>query len=417
MSLLSLTEGSTLIAENTQSPDLYIVLLGRVENSKWARHSRSWGPFQAVGALEKLIGAVWEADRITCQQASVFIVVSRPALDGLMSRIQAEVDQAKKLDFLSAYIPGMRSLGALSKEKLSHCFNFVHVKSKKKILCAGESAASAYIIASGECLEVSEAKRKPSQGLASRTMSQVNFGLVTKGQWLGAESILEGKMMEFEVVTVSEVQAYQISRSDMLEKLGRDTIVLLKEQLTRQNSWRSMRKSLIETTFSPYIPPPQSKVIFSGTPAVNKRIRQLQSQQEEPYRKSDFSSLHRPQTAPIRPVSAASGLSLSFWFAQFPKNSANPGLRPQSKQEGKRHLALAATLGKAMVPTVVTKKLGRTQSVGRCTPLRPGSVKDHFGYNAKREEQQELTYMQRVRRPRPDSPNPMNASTSWLIGK
>lgn len=366
--------------------------------------------------MDRLTGVAWEANRVTCQQACTLLVVAHADLERLMSRIQAEIDQNKKIDFLSVYIPGMRVLGAGGKEKIAHCFDFIHLKTKKRVLHAREAANFAYIIVSGECLEVSEARNRRSAGLASRTMSQVNFGLVTKGQWLGAESILEGKLMEFEVVTVSEVQTYRVSRQDMLEKLGRETLGQLKELLVRQNSWRTMRKSLVETTFSPYLPPAQDKVVSAGTPTVNKRIRQLRLQQEEKDRKSDFTPFQRPQTAPIRPASAASSLSLGFWFAQFPKSSVNSGLRPRSKQQGKRHLALAATLGKAMVPVVVAqKRLGRTQSVGRCTPLRPGSVKDHFGYNVKREEGRELTYMQRIQRPRADSPNPINASTSWLI--
>lgn len=386
-----------------------------MESSKWALNCRSWGAFQALGALERLTGVPWQTSRVTCLQSCTLLVVDHTELEGLMNRIQAEIEQNKKVDFLSAYIPGMKSLGAVSKEKMAHCFHFVHIKTKKRVLHAHESASFAYIIISGECLEVSKAANRRSEGLASRTMSQVNFGLVTKGQWVGAESILEGKCMEFEVVTVSEVQAYRVSKQDLLEKLGRDTVALLKELLARQNSWRTLRKALVEATFAPYVPPVQDKVVSAGTPTVNKRIRQLRLQQETS--KSEFAPLQRPQTAPIRPASAAS-LSLSFWFAQFPKNSANSGLRPQSKERGKRHLALAATLGKAMVPAVTDtakKRLGRTQSVGRCTPLRPGSVKDHFGYNAKREEGEDLTYMQRIQRPRADSPNPMNASTSWLI--
>ena len=371
---------------------------------KWTKNSRIWGPFEAVGCVDQLTGEEWEGERVTCEEASTLLVIPYDSLSQLMQSIQSEINQGKKLDFLTIYLPGLRTLGSLSKEKVASCFIFTTIKAKTTLLKKHEHAQFAYLIHSGECLEVSQTEGKVSiRGLASRTMSQVNFGVVTKGQWLGLESILDGKAMDFGVKTLTTLHAYRISRSDVLEKLGRDTIVQLKDLTGKKKSWRNIRKSLIKATFSPYLPAEnKEKVVRSGTPTVNKRIRELQSQQET----RPAQPLIRPQTAPFRTLSTVSSLDLTFWFSQFPKRPVNtPGLRPHSQQTGKKDLPFAATLGTIMVPTAVktTKKLlRRTQSNAGCLPAgltQANSPDKSFIRN------------------RPNTPNRLNASTSWLAGK
>ena len=410
--------GDVLLQESNHNPDFLIVLEGLVGNNPRAREGKTWGVLEVLGAAELLGGEMWPPQRVTCLQDAALIQVSCEALEALMHRIHTAVEKTRAVELLTACIPGMRLMGISTKERLASYFQLTHFKLKSCLLPEQACVQCAYLISAGQCLETRRTAATPTHGLASHTMNRLGFGVLGRGEWLGADSILLGLPMGCSVVAVTDVQAYRISREDMLENLGKETIDQLKEIIYRKNSWREARKSLMESTFQVF---KQTETVEEPMPlasqAVKHRIRQLIAQRTSSKSKLDcegspaagqvsFSAYqsitHSPEESPVRPTTSSSSLNVSFWFSQFPKRPTC-SLRPRS-QEQKKRLHMAATLTKTMVPSIPTKRRPLLlKRAHRSTPLGTGAIRDHFGYTTV--EQPAASYLERLHRKRAPSPN------------
>ena len=396
MRLKDVHKGEVVIQDNNLAPDLYVVLLGGLTSSgSRTRVGSVYGQFQAVGELEALTGALWEPGKIIALVDSVLIHIAREPLISLMARIRSAMDTARMVEFLTEYVPGMRHFGHSSRERVANCFTRVKFRAKSRVVREGDMAEVAMVISAGQCLEV-------SGGDSLITVNRVNFGILTKGQWIGVESILGNEVMKQSIFAQSDVEAYEISKSDLLEKLGKDTLSLIKELVEKKAYWRESRKSVITETLTPF----QSEKTHdfeglpSGTPAVRHRIRQLQRLKDI---RTGSAVPVRPDSVPRSPhysfsanqsmdrlsdslPTPAHSLNVSYWFSQFPK-PPHP-LPPRPTTQGPKHrLLFAATLGKTMVPSIGKKvrKVGRRGQGS--TQVDGGTVREHFGYE--REEREE----------------------------
>lgn len=414
MHLKHVSEGDVLLQEGNHNPDLFIVLTGLLGNNPRSREGKTWGVLEVLGAAELLGGEIWQPQRVTCIHDSALIQVSCQALEALLLRIQTAVSKARTIELLTACIPGMRLTGISTKERLASYFHLTHFKLKSCLISENSPAQYAYLISAGQCLETRRTASTPTHGLASRTMNRLGFGVLGRGEWLGVDSILLGVPMECSVFAVTDVQAYRISKENMLENLGKDTIDQLKEIIYRKNSWREKRKSLMESTFQVF---KQMDTVEEPMPlassAAKHRIHQLQVLRSSKSKlqgslaacQTSFSAYqsrnHSPEESPARPTTSSSSLNVSFWFSQFPKRPTC-SLRPRS-QDQKQRLHLAATLTKTMVPSIPTTKRRPLSRAHKSTPLGTGAVRDHFGYTTV--EKPAGSYLEQLHRKRVPSPN------------
>ena len=74
--------------------------------------------------------------------------------------------------------------------------------------------------------------------------------MATVGEWVGDDSVILNKRIEFSAIAAVNVVALQISRQNFLESLGRETQNALKIIMERKIKWRKERKRNISHTIA-----------------------------------------------------------------------------------------------------------------------------------------------------------------------
>jgi hypothetical protein len=292
----------------------------------------------------------------------------------------------------------------------------------------------------------------------SKTTSCYNLGIITAGEWIGDDSVLWNKPMSYSVIATSLVKALRISREKMLEKLNKDTLQTLRDNVEKKDQWREARKKTIRKSIL-------ANVYQTDVESVGQAIHHTEKNyptackpaivniQRLELSKVDFNSKvlsstpsrrisSRPHTAQVSPkarfdeldgvLDSKPGISLRI----RPISAVNIGQsaflsRPQTAQtthftgfmmhgtmssgallspetQDRKYLHSASTLGYLLAPVaplVQYRRLMSKNTVQSPTNITTRNIKDHFGYTS-RAPDAEATYAEVFYRKRPPSPNP-----------
>lgn len=446
MKLHVLAPLEVFITEKVKKTDLYIILDGKVYVRSKTKEEKVLEAYDIFGYTAPFDNEKWVPSRVTTRETVCIISIPRGPLKKALEKVKRVQDNTKLLEFLVKTVPGVRQLGQAGKERISGLFEKFYFKTGDVLLKQGEKALHAFIIQEGECKIVgaqNPLKRPgsaPARGLMSKTTSCFNLGLVMSGEWVGEDSILNAKPLEFSVIASSPVIALRIVREKFLDSLSRDTQNALKENIANKFKWRELRKQNISHAILENVIDEQGKAeVLSYQDAeknypkasklalVNIRNQEFEKSEqlekiniaisvseEANFTKTPGNKPSRPQTSKPRPISAItehysksiynpSASSKNFLFSQpvYQKSSqVLPILDPNVPE--KIQLYSASTLGYTLVPTMFRRP--QTAKVKPIIASHPTVIKRNA---------QELvisstyeTFAEKVRRGRPASPNP-----------
>lgn len=238
MKLKELTPFEVCLTEKDKKPDLYIVVSGKVHiKNRVTKEENFVENYQLFGYTKLLDQNQWAPSKVTSRDNSILIQIPRKRMKRAMEKVKKLQDNAKLLEFLVKTVPGVKQLGQAGKEKVLSYFESCRFKNGDYLLREGEKCVYAFVIEEGECKLVSSKhpvkrpKSAPSKGLMSKTTSCYNFGLVVSGEWVGEDSIILNRPMEFSVIATTTVKALKISKDRFTESLARETQSILKNNL------------------------------------------------------------------------------------------------------------------------------------------------------------------------------------------
>lgn len=454
MKLHILAPLEVLVTEKVRKPDLYIILDGKVFIRNKNKEESVLEAYDIFGYIFPFTGEKWIPSRVTAREVVSVISIPRDPLKNAMEKVRKIQDNTKLLDFLVKTVPGVRQLGQAGKERVLSFFERCQFKSGDTLLREGEKAQFAFIIEEGECKVVGSQnplKRPgsaPARGLISKTTSCFNLGLIMPGEWVGEDSILLTKPMEFSVIASSHLIALKISKEKFLDNLTRDTQTQLKENLGNKIRWREVRKQNISNAIlenvideegiaevAAYEDAEKNYPKASKLALVNIRKQEIEKQDAIEKSKTQnvgeyageevanglirsYMKVSRPQTGKTRPRSAvsdkknrslyipsASTKNLMNSQVIFQKSTQNFGLSEGVTATGKVQLYSACTLGGTLVPTMMKRPQAAKVNIGTFAPVVIKNIRQALNPSFKPQITHE-TFAQQVRKGRPDSPNP-----------
>ena len=451
MKLHILSPLEVFLTEKVKKPDLYIILEGKVFIRSKTKEESVLDSYDIFGYTAPFTNQKWVPSRVTTREMVSIISIPRGPLKKALEKVKKFQDNTKLLEFLVKTVPGVRQLGQAGKERILSFFERTHFKNGDILLREGEKSAHAYIIEEGECKIVGSQnplKRPgsaPARGLMSKTTSCFNLGLAMAGEWVGEDSILLAKPLDFSVIASSHMSALRITREKFLENLSRDTQNTLRENLVNKFKWREQRKQNISHAILENVIDDEGiaevasyKDAEKNYPKASKialvNIRNQEFEKNELMEKAslaNFSSANlgvdegyatkaptakpsRPQTGKIRPTSAVtdhfarsaygpSASSKNFLFSQpiYQKNSQV--IQPLDRVGPEKvQLYSAGTLGYTLVPVLVRRPQTAKPKAATASNLKiiRQSIQVPTGLTNFE------TFAQKVRRGRPSSPNP-----------
>ena len=453
MSIQELTAEEVLLTESQTQPDLFVVLSGLLQ-AKAKKLNLVYAQFSAFGFTLPLNKQDWHPCTVKTTTPCTLVVVPRRKLERIMTRIAAAQENVKLMEFLVRTVPGARQLGALGRERVLSHFDRLSYKPNEVLLREREHARHAFLLYEGDCLQVSgndpTGKLGPNPqtvGLMSKTTSCYNFGIITAGEWVGEDSILFDRPLSYSVVATSVVRALRISREKLLDKLTKETLQALKENVEKKEEWResrrkTIRKSILENVYQedvesagqathhternfptackPAIVNLQrlelskadfnSKVLTS-TPSRRISSRPRTAQISPKIRPEEFEELGEPEgrlSLKIRPVSAVNFGQSAFSRPQTAvlRTTISHRMLQSPESPSRRYLHSASTLGYALAPVAPIVQYRRVAHFQMQTPtnLTTRNLKEHFGYTQK--EEVKGTFAEAFYHQRPPSPNP-----------
>ena len=453
MAIQELSADEVLFTENQTQPDLFIVLSGLLEGKAKKLH-HVYSQFSAFGFTMPLNRLDWTPCTVKATTPCTLVVVQRRKLERIMSRIASAQENVKLMEFLVRTVPGARQLGSTGRERMLSYFERVTYKPNEVILREKEPARHAYILYEGDCLQVSgndsTGKLGPNPqtvGLMSKTTSCFNLGIITAGEWVGEDSILFDEPMSYSVVATSIVKVLRIARDKLLDKLTKDTLQALRENVEKKEEWResrrkTIRKSILDNVYQPDVESSGQAIhhternfptackpaivnlqrleltkadfnskVLAATPSRRIASRPRTAQMSPKVRPEDYEDLRDPEgklSLKIRPVSAINFGQSAFSRPQtagFRNTISQRALQSPDSPE-RRYLHSASTLGYLLAPVAPQVQYRRATRLHMQSPtsLTTRNLKEHFGYTQKQEVQ--ATYEQAFYYQRPPSPNP-----------
>jgi len=420
----------SFIKETEKKPDFYMVLKGKLILRNRTKET-TLTPFEIFGCTKQLDSKKWIPSRCTAKEATAILYIPREEFKNCMEKVGKINDDARVLQVLIRTVPGLKRLGQAGKQRVLNYFEKVSFKAGDTLLKQGEHASYAFIIEEGECKQVN--KQNPVQrpgsaitrGFMSKTTSCYHLGIASSGEWVGEDSVLLEKPMEFSVIANTYVKTLRITKEKLRDNLTRETVNALKKCIEDKASWRNNRKDCItkiisknvyeeedefavcnyENTEKNY--PTASKLALNSIrrremiKSERESRKKLENNQESPYglvRASSRPNSKRPVSSYTKRPSSSYSTMVSPSKRTIPNNSFVPENSPN-----KVKLYSAFTLGYSLVPVLPVK----SKMTSSATPLKasPRKVeKVDFSYEIK--GNQKLTYAQMVRKGRPNSPNP-----------
>ena len=457
MTILELPADEVLLTENHTQPDLFVVLTGVLEG-KAKKMNLAYTQFHSFGFTLPLNHTDWVPCTVKATTPVTLVVIPRRKLERIMSRISAAQENLKLMEFLVRTVPGARQLGSSGRERVLSYFDRITFKTTEVVLKENEAARYAFIIYEGDCLQVSgndpTGKLGPSPqtvGLMSKTTSCYNLGIITAGEWVGEDSVLWDLPMTYSVVATSLVRTLRITKEKMLDKLTKETLQSLRENVEKKETWRESRKKTIRKSIL-------DNVYQLDVESVGQAIHHTEKNyptackpaivniQRLELSKADFNSRiltatpskrisSRPRTAQLSPKTRveelddgeARGVSLKIRpvsavnfgqsvFGQRPitaqgitslKRATSQGSLFSPESPDRRYLQSASTLGYLLAPVAPLVQYRRSARVTLQSPtnLTTRNIRDHFGYTAKAIDTK-ATYEEAFYKKRPPSPNP-----------
>ena len=445
------------LTDAVQKPDLYILIDGKIHMKNKAREEYIIEPYDIFGYTSIFNKKSWIPGKAIAKELSTVVSIPREKLKSLMNNVYAVQDNTRLIDFLTVTVPGVKQLGQAGKERILSFFEKKKFKTGDVILAEGDICNCAYIINEGECKLIS--KKNPGirgipiyQGLISKTTSCFNLGMATYGEWVGDDSVILNKPIEFSVIAANNVTALKITKEDFTENLGRETQNLLKASMERKLKWRRERRKNISQTIADNVAPlddidtidleKSSKYYPIASKSTIKFIRQREQakidkakskenslskkkptsnqnsfskdrlvlNQNSANNEKSFSNL-RYSSLTRRPQSELSNYNMSRidvsqrkeytkssnYSNQYKHNDVHPTVRSPIKTT---RLYSASTLGYFMVPVVSTQRSDNKKISIKEISYRNKVNRSH------REEVKPKCFAERVRNGRPSSPNP-----------
>jgi len=453
MAIQELAVEEVLLTESQTQPDLFIVLSGLLE-AKAKKMNHVYSQFSAFGFTMPLNKLDWVPCTVKTVTPCTLVVVQRRKLERIMSRIASAQENVKLMEFLVRTVPGAKQLGSTGRERMLSYFERLTYKPTEVVLKERELARHAYILYEGDCLQVSgndpTGKLGPNPqtiGLMSKTTSCYNFGIITAGEWVGEDSILFDRPMSYSVVATSVVRVLRISREKLLEKLTKETLQVLRENVEKKEEWResrrkTIRKSILDNVYQPDVEnageathhternfPTACKPaianlqrlelskadfnskVLTATPSRRICSRPRTAQISPKVRPEEFEELGEPDgrlSLKIRPVSAVNFGQSAFSRPQTAvfRNTTSQRTLQSPESPERRYLQSASTLGYLLAPVAPQVQYRRTARVHMQSPtsLTTHNLKEHFGYTQRQAVQ--ATYAEAFYYQRPPSPNP-----------
>ena len=220
--------------------------------------------FQVYGNFEPLTGDKWQKSYLLAKEDSCLLTIKHDKLSYILSQNEQSHKYKELTDFLKSAIAGFDKISKKKRERLMNCFTEKEYPGGTCLLKEGELPRFGYIILEGECVMVSkkspllnkvmidgEIKKKrtgaiTNKGFVSETTNQYKIGIIGRGCWIGAETILFSGMEEkspkklednakgyqsgenkldfdkifnYSVISQVKVKVLEINRQDMMQKL------------------------------------------------------------------------------------------------------------------------------------------------------------------------------------------------------
>ena len=418
------------LTEKDHKPDLYILLDGKLQIKNKAREDYIIDPYDIFGYTSIFTKKSWIPGKVSAKENSTLVSISRENLKKLMQNVEEIQENSRLIEFLAQSVPGVKQLGQAGKDRILSFFQKIQFKSGEYLLREGEVCDYAYIIESGECKLVSI--KNPGiiaasvhQGLISRTTSCFNIGMATVGEWVGDDSVILNKRIEFSAIAAVNVVALQISRQNFLESLGRETQNALKIIMERKIKWRKERKRNISHTIAENVADNSRSesidiekaerkypVASKSTLKFIRKRQKAEADREVLLNSREKSSSNlRYSALPVRPQSnmASNNHSRSEVSPEIVNFlSVNNSVYQNMEFEHQTHrpspsikLYSASTLGYSMVPVLPMK----TNIVKKKNSRIVENLKKNRGVSG-RNDNLSRCYGERIRNGRPSSPNP-----------
>ena len=405
------------LLEKDLKPDLYILIDGKIHIRNKAKEEFLIEPYEIFGFTSIFNKKHWIPARVTARETATIVSIPRGQLKKLMKNVFLAQENTRLIDFLTQTVPGAKKLGQAGKERIASFFEKFYFKAGDILLKEGKLCECAFIIFEGECKLISfksPAYKELSvyQGLMSNTTNCFNLGVATVGEWVGDDSIMLNKPIDFSVIAANNVTALSITKTNFLENLARETQNSLKETMEYKQKWRKERKRKISQTIMNNIltkEKPDSleieknKKIFSvaSKSAIRKirkreraKIDKSKTNENSPGYQRKFND-YKTSEQPKRPLSSFS----SYNQSRFEGQSIANNVKNNKPNEKNVKLYSASTLGYSVIPVISVK-----------LPKKPGSSnpsqKNIKGFISFRNDKETKSFAEKVRKGRPSSPNP-----------
>lgn len=402
------------LTEKDLKPDFFILIDGKVQITNKAHEDFQVGPYEIFGFTEIFTKKPWIPGKITAKEPCTIVSIKRSHLKSLMQAVDAIKENARLLEFITQFIPGLKQLGQAGKERILSFFEKTLFKNGDFLLKEGKICECAYIIESGECKLISV--KNPGikvlpvyQGLISKTTSCFNLGMATVGEWVGEESIILNKGIEFSVIAAVNVVALKISSEDFLEGLGRDIQGMLRLNVEKKIRWRKERKRNISQAISENVAKTDKNdeidlektekrypVASKSTIKVMRKTQKAKNVLNSSISKLRYSeNLNQPQSS-FSSVNTSRILSSPI-PSNAKSNNNSISLYPTQRNSSNIKLYTASTLGYSMIPVMSVKTEVKRKNDG-------GIRRNKDVWRGKANLPK--CYAERVRNGRPCSPNP-----------
>lgn len=191
---------------------------------------------------------------------------------------QVYVNLREKLDFIEKYIPGMRSITATQKERLSYSLHFTTFSKGEILIEQGGSIQHMHFIIEGECIL---SKHSHACKIPILTLS--------KGSIIGDEIILLNKPSSYTVTVATDtLRTYKIAKNEV-KLLPESTLEILKAFLIAKQNERNNLQNRIESMSKDKTQKLFYKRFSKAAPGARKQLIRL----EEMHRKRDDMYIRR----------------------------------------------------------------------------------------------------------------------------
>jgi CRP-like cAMP-binding protein len=173
---------------------------------------------EGVGELA-LISKKPRAASVLCREECHFAVLSRENYTRILARAHEELLQ-EKIDLLSLHpVFGKWTSNAL--RRLSYLFKVKSLRRKQQLFQTGSPVSEVFIIKKGD-FHLATEMQSPR---ASTKHYNVEVSVVSKGEVLGVEDMLQDRVYAYTCVCVSSIaQVMVISKEDFLKSLGEESL-------------------------------------------------------------------------------------------------------------------------------------------------------------------------------------------------